>query len=122
MLPILGDRAFASAAPTLWNILPRELTSIQSLAGFKSNSETYLFRCLLLTCNFYFILLFLYADCFFVCLFVCLFVFLIIVVGFKLMRWRLIYQVRRITHSSYNWVLRGTRLSGKVMAWCINWQ
>ena len=40
----LGDRAFAAAAPKLWNLLPRELRDIVSLSKFKSELKTYLFN------------------------------------------------------------------------------
>ena len=40
----LGDRAFAIAAPKLWNSLPIEIRSTPSLNVFKSNLKTYLFN------------------------------------------------------------------------------
>ena len=40
----LGDRAFAIAAPSLWNSLPRELRSITCLTSFKAHLKTFLFR------------------------------------------------------------------------------
>ena len=38
-----GDRAFAVAAPTLWNSLPLSVRSATSLATFKTHLKTYLF-------------------------------------------------------------------------------
>ena len=40
----LGDRAFAVAAPSLWNSLPSELRSITCVNSFKAHLETFLFR------------------------------------------------------------------------------
>ena len=40
----LGDRAFAVAAPSLWNSLPSELRSITCVNSFKVHLKTYLFR------------------------------------------------------------------------------
>ena len=40
----LGDRAFAIAAPSLWNSLPSELRSITCLTSFKAHLKTFLFR------------------------------------------------------------------------------
>ena len=39
-----GDRAFASAAPTLWNRLPTKLRAETTLSSFKSSLKTYLFK------------------------------------------------------------------------------
>ena len=39
-----GERAFAYAAPTLWNNLPDTLRSIYSMEHFKSALKTYLFE------------------------------------------------------------------------------
>ena len=44
MLPTLGDRAFAMAAPKLWNALPWHIRSEQSLAVFKCKVKTFLFN------------------------------------------------------------------------------
>ena len=38
-----GDRAFAAAAPTLWNNLPYEVRASQSIPVFKRNLKTYFF-------------------------------------------------------------------------------
>ena len=38
-----GDRAFAVAAPKLWNTLPRKIREAESLDSFKSQLKTYLF-------------------------------------------------------------------------------
>ena len=43
-LPTLGDRAFACAAPRLWNGLPLELREEQSIEIFKRKLKTYLFK------------------------------------------------------------------------------
>ena len=40
----LGDRAFAIAAPKLWNSLPIELRQIESISLFKRQLKTHLFR------------------------------------------------------------------------------
>ena len=40
----LGDRAFAIAAPLLWNSLPSELRSITCVTSFKAHLKTFLFR------------------------------------------------------------------------------
>ena len=45
----LGDRAFQSAAPKLWNRLPRELRDMSSAEAFKASLKTYLFK--LAYCN-----------------------------------------------------------------------
>jgi hypothetical protein len=39
-----GDRAFAAAAPALWNSLPTSLRAENSLLNFKSALKTYLFK------------------------------------------------------------------------------
>ena len=39
----LGDRSFAYAAPKLWNALPFDLRSEDTVAGFKSKLKTHLF-------------------------------------------------------------------------------
>ena len=44
MLTTLGARAFASAAPNLWNDLPSEISGLVSLSGFKRTLKTYLFK------------------------------------------------------------------------------
>ena len=43
-LPTLGDRAFQSAAPKLWNSLPAEIRNGQSLTSFKRALKTYFFK------------------------------------------------------------------------------
>ena len=43
-LPTLGDRAFAAAAPKLWNLLPNKLKDTNSINTFKKELKTYLFR------------------------------------------------------------------------------
>ena len=43
-LPTLGDGAFQSAAPKLWNSLPVEIRNIQTLTSFKQALKTYLFK------------------------------------------------------------------------------
>ena len=40
----LGDRAFAHAAPVLWNSLPLTIRSSSSLAIFKKQLKTFLFK------------------------------------------------------------------------------
>ena len=39
----LGDRAFAVAAPSLWNSLPSELRSNTCVTSFKTHLMTYIF-------------------------------------------------------------------------------
>ena len=39
----LGDRAFAIAAPSLWNSLPSELRSITFVNSFKAYLKTFFF-------------------------------------------------------------------------------
>ena len=59
-LPKLGDRAFQSAAPKLWNSLPAEIRNIQSPTSFKRVLKTYFFfEVFSFYLFFYFILLFL---------------------------------------------------------------
>ena len=43
-LPTLGDRAFQSASPKLWNSLPAEIRNIQILTSFKQALKTYFFK------------------------------------------------------------------------------
>ena len=40
----MGDRAFSSAAPRLWNTLPEYLRAPQTVDVFKRGLKTYLFR------------------------------------------------------------------------------
>ena len=40
----LGDRAFKSSAPKLWNSLPLSIRKIQSLNKFKAQIKTYLLK------------------------------------------------------------------------------
>ena len=40
---VLGQRAFSYAAPSLWNSLPLEIRSSNSLSSFRSKLKTYLF-------------------------------------------------------------------------------
>jgi len=44
-LPTLGDRAFAAAAPKLWNTIPLSIRQEQNLEHFKRKLKTYLFLC-----------------------------------------------------------------------------
>jgi hypothetical protein len=39
-----GDRAFATAAPEIWNKLPSKLRAISNLCGFKKGLKTHLFK------------------------------------------------------------------------------
>ena len=39
-----GDRAFAVAAPVLWNALPPSLRAIDNITAFKKQLKTHLFR------------------------------------------------------------------------------
>ena len=41
---LYGERAFAVAAPTLWNKLPSEIKNSASLAAFKTSLKTFLFK------------------------------------------------------------------------------
>ena len=43
-LATAGDKAFAVAAPRLWNVLPMKVKSSQSLGVFKSNLKSFLFK------------------------------------------------------------------------------
>ncbi|KAK0156597.1 hypothetical protein N1851_000029 [Merluccius polli] len=43
-LSTMGDRAFCSAAPRLWNSLPTQLRATQSLDSFNTGLKTFLFR------------------------------------------------------------------------------
>ncbi|KAI5086485.1 hypothetical protein C0J45_23351, partial [Silurus meridionalis] len=43
-LKTVGDRAFSSLAPKLWNSLPSEIRNAESLGVFKSHLKTYFFR------------------------------------------------------------------------------
>lgn len=43
-LKTMGDRAFTSLAPKLWNSLPSEIRNAESLRVFKSSLKTYFFR------------------------------------------------------------------------------
>ena len=44
ILPTLGGRAFCYVAPKLWNNLPSEVSSLDSLSNFKCHVKTYLFK------------------------------------------------------------------------------
>ena len=44
ILPTLGGRAFCYVAPKLWNNLPSEISSLDSLSNFKCHVKTYLFK------------------------------------------------------------------------------
>ena len=44
ILQTLGGRAFCCAAPKLWNNLPSEISSLDSLSNFKCHVKTYLFK------------------------------------------------------------------------------
>ena len=44
-LPTLGDRAFAAAAPKLWNAIPLSIRQEKNLEHFKKKLKTYLFLC-----------------------------------------------------------------------------
>ena len=44
MLPTLGARFFAAAAPALWNKLPADIRNVASLNSFKKSLETFLFN------------------------------------------------------------------------------
>lgn len=43
-LRTMGDRAFCTAAPRLWNSLPGQLRATQSLDSFKTGVKTFLFK------------------------------------------------------------------------------
>ena len=40
----LGQRSFSCAAPTVWNTLPYEIRSSNTISSFKSSLKTYLFQ------------------------------------------------------------------------------
>ena len=40
-----GSRAFSSAGPMLWNNLPNNLRTLDSLESFKSKLKTFPFKC-----------------------------------------------------------------------------
>ena len=44
MLPTLGARSFAAAAPALWNKLPGYIRNVASLNSFKKSIKTFLFN------------------------------------------------------------------------------
>ena len=44
ILPTLDGRAFCYAAPKLWNNLPSEISSLDSLSNFKCHVKKYLFK------------------------------------------------------------------------------
>ena len=44
ILPTLGGRAFCYVAPKLWNNLPSEISSLDSLSNFKCHVKTHLFK------------------------------------------------------------------------------
>ncbi len=44
LLRSMGDRAFSSCAPKLWNSLPSEIRQTESFCVFKSVLKTYFFR------------------------------------------------------------------------------
>ena len=44
ILPTLGGKAFCYAAPKLWNNIPGEISSLNSLSNFKCHVKTYLFK------------------------------------------------------------------------------
>ena len=44
MLPTLGARSFAAAAPALWNTLPSDIRNAASLNSFKKLIKTFLFN------------------------------------------------------------------------------
>ena len=41
---LYGERAFAVAAPTLWNKLPTAIKNSESVAAFKTSLKTFLFK------------------------------------------------------------------------------
>ncbi len=43
-LRLMGDRAFSSLAPKLWNSLPIEIRQAETLSTFKSRLKTHFFR------------------------------------------------------------------------------
>ena len=44
MLPTLGARSFAAAAPALWNKLPAPIRNVASLNSFKKPIKTFIFN------------------------------------------------------------------------------
>ena len=44
MLPTLGARSFAAAAPALWNKLPAPIRNVASLNSFKKSIKTFIFN------------------------------------------------------------------------------
>ena len=42
--PTVGDRAFTVAGPRVWNTLPEQITTSQSLSTFRQRLKTWLFR------------------------------------------------------------------------------
>ena len=44
MLPTLGARSFAAAAPALWNKLPAHIRNVASLNSFKKSIKTFFFN------------------------------------------------------------------------------
>jgi len=42
-LSTVGSRAFTVAGPRIWNLLPEETTSVQSLSTFRQRLKTFLF-------------------------------------------------------------------------------
>ena len=44
MLPTLGARSFAAAAPALWNKLPADVRTVASLNSFKKSVKSFLFN------------------------------------------------------------------------------
>ena len=44
MLPTLGARSFAAAAPALWNKLPAHIRNVASLNSFKKSIKTFIFN------------------------------------------------------------------------------
>ena len=44
IIPTLGSRAFCYVAPNLWNNLPSEISTLDSLSNFKCHMKTYLFK------------------------------------------------------------------------------
>ena len=42
-LSTVGSRAFNVAGPRIWNLLPEEITSVQSLSTFRQHLKTFLF-------------------------------------------------------------------------------
>ena len=40
----MGTRAFAVGAPTLWNMLPSSVKSVENIAKFRRHLKTYLYN------------------------------------------------------------------------------